>query len=102
MTELPEDRGTLVWLAEFHQDLVDDSAANPIPELAARLVANAYDAAERRGHTIIQWRISCMPKPPSNEECFRADPDELADLEGRRVMKMTAYTIPCTEGGERP
>lgn len=98
MTEsTPTEDGTLVWLAEFHQDLVNDALTNPAPELAAQLVANAYDAAERAGHTIIQWRIACMPRPLTNEEYFRTDPDKLPYLEGRRVMKMTAHTAPRGE-----
>lgn len=99
MTEPIEDDGTLGCLFEFHQDVVDDSLTNPVPGLAAQLVERAYAEAERRGRTIIQWRISCMPRPASSEEYFRVDAAEFAYLEGRRVMKLTAHTSPR---GEEP
>lgn len=99
MTEPIEDDGTWSGYTEFRQDLIDDSLTNPVPGLAADLIERAYTEAEQRGRTVIQWRMVYRPRPPHGEEPMRLDDAELAYLEGRRILKMDAYTT-GTQGPE--
>jgi hypothetical protein len=96
-TPEPEDDGTLQYLFEIHQDVIDDCLVNPIPAEVSKLIGIVYAEAERRGRTVVQWRITFQPRPPMGTEAFYASPDDLAYLAGRRVIKMTAHTTAVGE-----
>lgn len=92
-----EDDGTLQYLVEIHQDVIDDCLANPIPDEASKLIGIAYAEARRRGRAIVQWRITYAPRVLTGIEGLGCTSEELTYLAGRRIMKMTAHTIAATE-----
>lgn len=91
------DNGTFVWGAFVHQDLIDDAMVNPVPALVDGIVATAYASAEARGASIVQWRITFNPYPIDDLWEIGRSPEDIAWHRGRRIIKMTAHTVPNAE-----
>jgi hypothetical protein len=91
-TAEPEFDGTIQFLSEIHQDVIDDSMVNPVPIEVARIISRVYGEASKQGQTVVQWRITFGPYPVDEmREIGRSDAD-IAWMRRRRVVKMTAHT----------
>lgn len=78
------------WIS---RDAIDDSAGNPIPDMAADLVERAYAQAAEAGADITDWQIRFAPHETTAIEQMHSDREHLAWLAAGYDMVLRAHAV---------